>query len=298
MIDSAPVSPIAAKWFDALEKQLHSAAELAGLFSHGGMKGNAREFFVRSALKSVLPPSLHIGTGKVIGHDATESKQIDIIIYDPSFPVFESEPGHGLYMAEGVIAAIEVKSTLDETKLREALDNCDSISRVTTSLGQETFVEKKQQTVNLGLIPIRPITYVFGYTSSAKKLSTFKDHIHRWWEDRKYELVDTFRFPQVIVSGGFFALTDGTVFTIETPGGINPSGTRDVISIHQADRQFGWLLMHLLDTISRRMPERARLSGRHYVPFRHYYERDLNGKSARTIAEKVPGYTPPTAPPV
>jgi len=119
------------QWLDQLESVLLKEAELAGLLSHPTMVGSGREFFIRRVLGSILPPSVHIGSGRVISADHPQgSRQVDIIIYDPRFPVLEVEKGVGLYFVEGVIATIEVKSVLNSERLREALENCESVMSV------------------------------------------------------------------------------------------------------------------------------------------------------------------------
>lgn len=291
MNEPPPVSPITAKWFDALEAHLHAGAKLAGLFSHGGMKGNAREFFVKRALQTVLPPSLHIGTGKIIGHDGTESRQIDVVVYDPAFPVFESSPGHGLYMVEGVIAAIEVKSTLDETKLREALDNCDSVAQVSTSLSAERLIEKQGKEVSLGHFPLRPVSYIFGYSTSAKRAGTFTTHIRKWIDDHEYKSGDTHRLPQVIIGGRFLVITAGPTFTINAP---KIEGEEDMVAVWETDSRFGWMLTHLLDAVAYRSSKAVQLSFRKYAPIAYYSERDIKGADYWALIDKQP--SPPTAP--
>ena len=107
-------------WFNFLEDTLHNEAKLAGLLDHGTMIGSAREFFVTRILRSILPPFLHVGTGKVFASNGETSKQIDVVVYDPRFPVFEIQAGFGMYPVEGVIATIEVKSTLSDDELNAA----------------------------------------------------------------------------------------------------------------------------------------------------------------------------------
>jgi hypothetical protein len=91
------------------------------------MVGSAREFFVSRVLRGVLPPIIHVGAGRVVGISGM-SKQIDIVLYDSRCPLLETQPGFGLFFMEGVIATIEVKSTLTRETLRLALDNCASVT--------------------------------------------------------------------------------------------------------------------------------------------------------------------------
>src|SRR5205823_4640495 len=96
-------------WFDRLETTLETEAKQAGLLEHSTMVGSAREFLVKRVLRSILPPLLHIGSGKIIDATGRSSNQVDIILYDSRFPVFEIESGVGLYPIEGVLGTIEVK---------------------------------------------------------------------------------------------------------------------------------------------------------------------------------------------
>jgi hypothetical protein len=85
------VNKVVMDWFDGLEATLETESKLSGLLDHNPTIGQAREFLVRRVLKTILPASVHIGSGKVIDHDERTSKQIDIIVYDSRFPMLELE---------------------------------------------------------------------------------------------------------------------------------------------------------------------------------------------------------------
>src|SRR5262245_42729947 len=124
------------EWFDGIEDVLSKEAALAGLLEHGTSIGDAREFFVRRVLRTFLPPGIHVSRGIVFSR-SQRSRQIDIILFDSRYPVFEIEPGFGLYPVEGVIGTIEVKSRLTTSSLHEALDNCLSVMRITPAVNVE-----------------------------------------------------------------------------------------------------------------------------------------------------------------
>ena len=113
-------------WFDGLEAVLDAELKLSGLLGHNPTIGQAREFLVTRVLKTILPAAVHIGSSKVIDHLGLTSRQIDIVIYDPRFPLMKVEGG-GLHFVEGVLATIEVKSTIDSDELKTSLDNCRSV---------------------------------------------------------------------------------------------------------------------------------------------------------------------------
>jgi hypothetical protein len=170
-------------WFDRMEQVLHHEAELAGLFEHGVSTGTAREFLVSRVLRSFLPSFVHLGSGQIFSAAAGMSNQIDVIVYDPRMPFLEVSPGLGLYMLEGVIATVEVKSKLFRTGLVEALDNSLSVLLLTNHLkvqdddpikaGVEelrTFQKDEPDPEGKVMASLMPRTYVFGYKG-------FADHI-------------------------------------------------------------------------------------------------------------------------
>jgi len=92
-------------------------AMAAGLSS--GVTGAVREWVIRDFLKKHLPGSTGAGTGHIL-YGCRTSRQQDAIVYDNSalvLPIGDS----GLFLPEGVIACIEVKSTLTKDALRNAV---------------------------------------------------------------------------------------------------------------------------------------------------------------------------------
>ena len=86
------------QWFDHFEITLGHEAKQAGLLEHSSLVGSAREFIVKRVLQSILPPIVHIGSGKVFDFHGKRSRQIDIIVFDSRFPVFEIQSGIGIYL--------------------------------------------------------------------------------------------------------------------------------------------------------------------------------------------------------
>ena len=78
-------------------------------------KGSGRERFIDVFLSQVFPPPFRFGQGDVTDTAGRRSGQLDVVV---EYPLLPSLPGVGnqassrLYLAEGVAAAIEVKSNV------------------------------------------------------------------------------------------------------------------------------------------------------------------------------------------
>jgi hypothetical protein len=272
---------IVVDWFDGLEAVLHSESKLSGLLQHGSTVGQAREFLVTRVLRTLLPTSVHIGSGKVIDSGGVSSKQIDIVLYDPRFP-FMKVDGGGLYFVEGVLATIEVKSTIDSKKLRESLENCKSVLEL-NPVGEHPeeaearidFYMKKgglthQFAEHRFWYMFRPATYVFAFTSTLS-FDTTCACIQSWWQsvDCRYSTYFPL-LPRVITSGdvvGF--VNDGRIQLNAADGG------NHVMGLFKTHLRFRWFAIHLMDAVNLRLGLRNfaeqfdyRLSN--YYPFDEY----------------------------
>ena len=104
--------PLIAKRLMSLQRALMALFD-AGATMSNASRGTERELFVSSFLAQVFPPSVRFGSGDITDVNQGTSGQVDIIVEAPtlfSFPAIIGGPR--LYLAEGVAAAIEVKSNL------------------------------------------------------------------------------------------------------------------------------------------------------------------------------------------
>lgn len=95
--------------------------------------GSAKEKEVIRKLEMLLPNSVGIGSGCVIDSYGNTSKQMDVIIYEKEFcPVFciNDSAETTYYPCEGVIAAGEIKTTLNSKELNNIFDKADRKSVV------------------------------------------------------------------------------------------------------------------------------------------------------------------------
>src|SRR5690349_2284749 len=100
------------KYISNIEKLMIDWYNLNSLtFSHPTNLGSAREHFIGDVLTKFLPESVVVGSGEIIG-GGKRSGQQDLIIYRSDFPVITGFGSVNTYLADGVIATIEVKSDL------------------------------------------------------------------------------------------------------------------------------------------------------------------------------------------
>ena len=257
--------PAVIKWLDGQEIALNESARVAGLLEHNTMVGQAREFLINKVLKSILPAAVHFGTGKIIDSQGSYSKQIDIIVYDARFPALEIE-GSGLYMVEGVIAAIEVKSTLDTGQLILALDNCKSVLDL-MSCGEDEHQmheridfykrsggltdEHAQERFTYNFLPE---TYIFSFTSDLKWDTSF-DKIYEWWSSADCPKSPYFpRLPKLIVTGRAVGVANDGLINFNTFDSDGMEGSqKGIFLLFETERKFRWLALHLVNKVSARL---------------------------------------------
>ena len=97
--------------------------------AHWGEEGRYKEEILKKALRRYLPNNVSVGSGFVTTIGGI-SKQLDIIIYDNNQPVLFSESDFIITTPSNVLGIIEVKSRLNVTSLREAVEKYDEINNI------------------------------------------------------------------------------------------------------------------------------------------------------------------------
>lgn len=98
-------------------------ARAAARVPHAGLKGQLREMLVRELFRPLFPADVGAGTGQIVSTDDRVSSQLDVVVYDRRIlPAILFEGTTGLFPVEAVTATIEVKSVLNATELRSAID--------------------------------------------------------------------------------------------------------------------------------------------------------------------------------
>lgn len=146
----------------AVEDQLLATARIPANTGHPLHKGTPREAFVREFLEHHLPSTLAIGTGELVDHASTAHdprRQHDIVVFKRTFPKLNFGGGVSGFLAESVLATIEVKSVLDKAALRQAM-----------TAGQATKALTKSQirSFEAGYVPPATLSLVVAYAGPAQ----------------------------------------------------------------------------------------------------------------------------------
>lgn len=153
----------------AVEEQLLVISRIPANSGHSLHKGTPREAFIREFLEKHLNSTVAIGTGEIIDSHSKpreQRNQFDIVIYKRNFPKLDFGGGINAFLAESVIATIEVKSLLDKAGIDQAVGAARAAKQL----------EKNQhKTFSAGYIPPSILSYVVAYDGPAKMRT-----VHGW----------------------------------------------------------------------------------------------------------------------
>ncbi|MDQ2192975.1 MULTISPECIES: DUF6602 domain-containing protein [unclassified Vibrio] len=197
-------------WVQSISDMIKISANVGSSVSnHSTILGDARESFIRDILENFLPSSIVIGSGQIIDQYEGRSKQIDIIIYRRDFPVLQTFGSADVYLIEGVLATIEVKSMLDKENLEMALNNAKSVKdlkpkfvRPSLSFSLATYFFKDDEDSLTDaerfsfMEMVAPETFIFSYR--GLKLDTTKKHIENWFISTEGANSNSYFLPEAI----------------------------------------------------------------------------------------------------
>jgi hypothetical protein len=110
----------------------------AAAVDHAGMRGRIREIATGNLFEPLLTGQINIGTGKIIDHSGFQSQQTDVILYSkgilPSL-LYSNRTDDGLFPSETSLYAIEVKSKVTSTELRDAIEKARTLRQLKYTSG-------------------------------------------------------------------------------------------------------------------------------------------------------------------
>lgn len=156
--------------FDSVEKMILARSQIAANSGHTLHKGTPRELFVREFLQTHLGHFASFGTGEIIDQDSRpgqDRNQVDIVIYKSGYPKLDFGGGISAFLAESVIATIEVKSVLDEAAVAQAVKTAKAIKSL----------KRNFHSFEAGHRPPPILSYVVGYTGPVNMAT-----VHGWFD--------------------------------------------------------------------------------------------------------------------
>lgn len=144
----------------AQEQRLLASSRISANSGHNLHKGTPREAFIREFLQYHMSETIGIGTGEIIDCNSKPNEkrnQIDIVLYRRSYPKLDFGGGITCFLAESVIAIIEVKSELTEVEMGKSIEAAKNVKALSRSL---SFIANEFQ-------PPSILCYVVAYDGPA-----------------------------------------------------------------------------------------------------------------------------------
>lgn len=229
----------------AISKQLHNMLSTrkgqGEIIGHSLEKGLGNEEALRQLLRSFLPKKFAVAKGKVINSEGQLSNQVDVIIYDAlNCPtLFTDEVFNQIIPIEGVYAAIEVKTTLTNTKMREAFENLNSIHNLQARIDCST---------NPLITRAPPCLEIFAF-SDARALKTISDQFKTL--SKEYSVSDSYSAYSERSPG--YSRNTGDTFLVSSVNILGKGNVRQMFSGEVnydawGEYTLGMFLAHILDT--------------------------------------------------
>jgi len=122
-------------YYDLIRERVNRAASEAALaaktMEHAALAGNIREIALRNCVEPYLTHSFRCGSGKIVDTTGHLTKQIDLIVYQTKLaPPLMVSGEVGIFPAECCAYAFEVKSTLNATEIKSALEVANSVKKL------------------------------------------------------------------------------------------------------------------------------------------------------------------------
>ena len=157
---------------DIREELLLRFSEIPSISGHPLHKGIPREVFIKEFLMDHLGENIGIDTGEIIDAHSQPGKsrnQIDIVIYRKNYPRLHFGGNVYAFLAESVIATIEVKSRLTKQRLEQGILTARNLK----ILKQSHFAQSDTEFRLPGII-----NYVVAY-DGPKKMNV----VHKWLKE-------------------------------------------------------------------------------------------------------------------
>ena len=202
--------------FDAIEDVLLQKYKISANSGHTLHKGTPREAFIREFLQSHLSERVAIGTGEIIDAQSKPNEarnQFDIVIYKRDYPKLDFGGGVSGFLAESVVATIEVKSHLDKKAMSQSIEAAYNAKKLQRNL---------VPSFSAGYLPPSILSYVVAY-DGAVNIETIYKWIPKIHAEKGISIPDLDPNPKIRIAtssssiDGVFLLGKGFIYFDNTP---------------------------------------------------------------------------------
>lgn len=165
---------------DTIEFHKSSAKELIAikdrvrnLVNHWGEDGRHQEAVIKTMIQRFLPEKFKIGSGFIVRQTRERgnhepSKQIDLIIYDNSYPILFKDNDFVILTADSVLGIIEVKANATNQGLNDIIAKANENGKFI----YDARYDKEKPLFN----------GIFSYESTVNNVNTIANHIKNPWD--------------------------------------------------------------------------------------------------------------------
>lgn len=114
---------------------LNAQYQATRVLQHNATAGATREQIIKDFLTNHLPELITVVSGQIVDASNNFSKQQDIVVVLKSMPRLPFASGSDLIFQEGVVATIEIKTTLNTPVLADIGVNIQSVRSLVPSIG-------------------------------------------------------------------------------------------------------------------------------------------------------------------
>ncbi len=144
------------------------------LVNHWGEDGRHQEAVIKTMIQRFLPEKFRIGSGFIVRQTQQRgnhepSKQIDLIIYDTSFPVLFKDNDFVILTPDSVLGIIEVKANATNQGLQEIVKKANENGKFIF----DARIDKSKPLFN----------GIFSYESTVNNVNTVSNHIKTPWDE-------------------------------------------------------------------------------------------------------------------
>lgn len=138
-------------YFESEADSIQARYSQSSTTGHPNDVGGNREDILINFFNRHLPHKFKaVRGGKIFDSDGRMSNQVDVVIYDNTVPRLGSQ-NNTLYLAEGVVTAIEVKPKLTKDELKLAIKNLESIKQIKKKIGAGIVIGNYRNDVYCGI---------------------------------------------------------------------------------------------------------------------------------------------------